>query len=160
MVRQVQIHSLNLMQNENLNSKPSLLKRFGGRWFKLIVFLAVTILLWPSLSSEDRAAIENRYSLWQTSLSQRQFVSAYEIMLPSYRTQTSLNEFAAEFKDYGDEMYRLQKGFSLSAGGWHTFANLYPSKSEALEIWNGPEFKWQKVKGLWYLTGWVDHYLD
>ncbi len=81
-------------------------------------------------------------------------------MLPSFRKHTSLNEFAAEFKEYGDEMYRLQKGFSLKAGGWHTFANLYPFQSETFEVWNGPEFKWQKVKGLWYLTGQVDHYLD
>lgn len=148
------------MQNEILNSKPSSRKRSWGRWFKWIVFLGFTILLWPSLNSEDRAAIEIRYSLWQTSLSQRQFVSAYEIMLPSYRAQTPLNEFASRFKDYGHQMYRLQKGFSLTAGGWHTFANLYPKHSETFEIWNGPEFKWQKVKGLWYLTGRVDLYLD
>lgn len=126
----------------------------------VLLILSVLAYLLFSLSKQDRSAIESRYSLWQTALAQRQFTSAYAIMSPAYRAQTSLGELSSRFRDYGDDLYRPQRGCLIGAGGAPIFARSHPYKVEFFEPLSGPLFFWEKVHGEWFLTGQVDWLLD
>ena len=133
-------------------------------WRKRIVVAAVGLALvagaaaWSFRGRADVRAIAARYTYWHSALSERRFADAYAVMSTGYRAGHSMEQFAADFEEFGDAFGRLEPGCNVRVHGSH--ARLYPFEADWLELWNGPDFEWVKTDGEWFLTGEYDWFLD
>jgi hypothetical protein len=102
---------------------------------------------------KESLAIESVYRQFEAFIQNGDFANAYLFMTPIYREMWSCESFLKTFQfmqQYAEE-YRLHPQHSLRIEGG--FATLYPRDTSHDQNWYGVGFEFQKIEGVWYLTG-------
>ena len=107
---------------------------------------------------QDISSIKEQYIAFHSALSEKSFGEAYRFMTPQYRQTNSLDEFQNQFASSGQKWLSLEPGCYISIDGVR--AELYPRKSNWLELWCGPLYNLEKINEAWYFTGDYDWYYD
>lgn len=109
--------------------------------------------------NREQAAIDSLYVEFEGYIREGDFANAYKLMSPSYRTTDSLKDFINRF-----DFLQAQKDYRLHPHRYLKVeddqALLFPKDTSIPGNWHGVGFEFQKIEGVWYLTGeWV-HFQD
>lgn len=109
---------------------------------------------------KDKSAIDALYIKFEGYIREQDFMSAYNLMIPSYREHHSLESFSYLFGSFlADDAYRLHPQRSLSFSK-NSKAWLFPKDTSQPGSWHGITFEFEKINGKWYLTGNTALYTD